>query len=377
MKRTLIFAATAAVIISFALISARADNGEREEIYREQYESLEADRLKELLPEDMSELADGIGFDPSDPESLEGLSAENIFTLIINMLTKGLARPFSVLCSVLAVLLTASLISGAAERREGIRSLGEGLSSAAVAAVVLLPAYSCFRASVNALKAAAVFMLGFVPIFAGILAASGKSVTSSLTAASLLTAAEAVEQISAFVVLPAVAVVLSLGVASVFSGRVGAGCVGSVKRLIGFCMTAVMTVFSAVISVQSFIGGSADSLSLRAAKYVASGAPVIGGAVSEAAGVVSSCLGMLKGSAAVYAVICLCSILLPVLLEALVWRAAMHLLTAAAGFVGAERISGLTGAVEYSFGIVTSVTLSTFIMFTVSVTVTAISGGGG
>lgn len=377
MKRTLIFAATAAVIISFALISARADNGEREEIYREQYESLEADRLKELLPEDMSELADGIGFDPSDPESLEGLSAENIFTLIINMLTKGLARPFSVLCSVLAVLLTASLISGAAERREGIRSLGEGLSSAAVAAVVLLPAYSCFRASVNALKAAAVFMLGFVPIFAGILAASGKSVTSSLTAASLLTAAEAVEQISAFAVLPAVAVVLSLGVASVFSGRVGAGCVGSVKRLIGFCMTAVMTVFSAVISVQSFIGGSADSLSLRAAKYVASGAPVIGGAVSEAAGVVSSCLGMLKGSAAVYAVICLCSILLPVLLEALVWRAAMHLLTAAAGFVGAERISGLTGAVEYSFGIVTSVTLSTFIMFTVSVTVTAISGGGG
>ena len=57
----------------------------------------------------------------------------------------------------------------------------------------------------------------------------------------------------------------------------------SVKKLVIWVLGIVMTLFTGLLSIQSFAGAAADNLSARAVKFAASSfIPVIGGSVSEA-----------------------------------------------------------------------------------------------
>lgn len=383
MKRMLITASAIIVLVMSTVVVVSAEKSDigasadelRDDTYSEQYEESGASEITELLPEEYRELVDGLKFDPSSLDNSADFSAESVFSLIIGIFRGKLSEPFTVGAAALGVIIISSLIKSVASQ-SSLGGINDGISAAVTAAILFLPIYGVFKASCNAVKAAAVFMCGFIPIFAGILVSSGKPLTSSLTSVTVLSAAEVVEQVSAFVVLPMLAVMLAMGAASVFSERIRPdGCVAAVKKTVGVLMTVLMTVFSGVTSVQSMIGSAADSPALRTVKFVTGSAPVIGGAVSEAAGLVSSCLSALKNSAAIYAIICLCSVLLPVIAEALAWRLVAYLLGASSGLFGCDRITRLTDAVGYSFGIITSVALNTFVMFTLSLTVMTMVGG--
>ena len=57
----------------------------------------------------------------------------------------------------------------------------------------------------------------------------------------------------------------------------------SVKKLVIWVLGIVMTLFTGLLSIQSFAGAAADNLSARAVKFAASSfIPVIGGSISEA-----------------------------------------------------------------------------------------------
>lgn len=58
------------------------------------------------------------------------------------------------------------------------------------AAIIAAPVYSSVKAGVDAMKGLSVFMLGFIPVFAVIVAASGGAVTSASMSTLLLTAAQ-------------------------------------------------------------------------------------------------------------------------------------------------------------------------------------------
>ena len=141
-------------------------------------------------------------------------------------------------------------------------------------------------------------------------------------------------------------------------------------------MTTIMTIFSFVLSFQTIIGNSADSISLRAFKFIAGSTPIIGGVVSEATGVVSSCLNTLKNSCVIYAVICFAALFLPIIIQLLLWRLAMFCGGMVADAFGSDKISKLVNSVGYSFGIVTSVTVNIFIMFVISLTVIMVTTSG-
>lgn len=100
----------------------------------------------------------------------------------------------------------------------------------------------------------------------------------------------------------------------------------------------MMTVFTGLLSIQSIVGTSADTLGVKAAKFVVSNfVPIVGSAVADAYTTMRSGLGLLRGATGAFGIIALCVTLLPPILETLCLYLAM---TAGGSGGGAFRCKG-------------------------------------
>lgn len=367
------------LILFFAFIftfPASAENYDIGDIYKEQYENSNFDSLYDLIDDETKRIIKEFEFYPDSIDNMGEFSIEKVFNILIYFFKDGIKAPLAVFLSILGTSILIGVVKAAEPDNKcfGISDIA-GLSVVAIA--IIAPAFMFFKTVSFTIKSAAVFMSGFIPIFAGILMSSGRPTTSTLTSASLLLSAEVCEQFSSFIVLPIVSVYLAITIASSFSDKIKIEKISAtIQKTVSFCMTTVMTVFSAILSIQSVIGSSADSLSLRAFRLVAGSTPIIGSVVSEATGVVSSCLNTLKNSAVIYAVICFAVLFLPIIIQLLLWRLSMFCGGVVADMFGSHKISCLVTSVGYSFSVVTSVAVNTLIMFVISLTVIMMTSGG-
>ncbi|MGN1105939.1 MAG: stage III sporulation protein AE, partial [Huintestinicola sp.] len=137
---------------------------------------------------------------------------------------------------------------------------------------------------------------------------------------------------------------------------------GLMKKITTLFLGFGMTVFTGLLSIQSIVGASADTLGVKAAKFVVSNfVPVVGSAVADAYSTMRSGLGLLRGAAGAFGIIALCVTLLPPVLETLCLYLAMTAGEAAAEmfgvkelgtfFKGAASVLSLTAAVLACFGV--------------------------
>lgn len=352
-----------------------AENYDIDGIYKEQYENSNFDSLYDLIDEDTKRIIDEFKFYPDSIDNVGDITLEKVLDLLIYFFKDGIKTPLAVFISILGACVLIGTVK-AIEPEINRISITDISGICVVAVAIIAPAFVFFKAVSSAIKGAAVFMSGFIPVFSGILVSSGRPTTSTLTSATLLISSQVCEQIFTFIILPVVSVYLAITVASSFTDKLNIEKISaSIQKGVSFCMTTIMALFSAVLSIQSLIGSSADSLSLRAFRMIAGSTPIIGGVVSEATGIVSSCLNTLKNSAVIYAVICFAVLFLPIIIQLILWRLSMFCGGIVAELFGSKKISELVSSVGYAFGVVTSVTVNTFIMFVISLTVIMMSSG--
>lgn len=366
------------IVVFFVLLSCdfSAHAVDYNEYYNKEFEEYGLEELEEMLPEEYKDFFDDLGIDISNFESFENITAGNIFDLIIDLFTGGIKKPFLILAGIIGIIIVSSTLKSIEPNEFTLGSTNETVSVIAVSLMLVSPAIFIFNTAVSSIKTAAAFTSSFVPVFAAIMVSSGKSVTATLTSGTMLLASQVVEQVSAYVVLPFLAVFLAIGIGSAFYDKLNFSMgAASIKKIITTFMTTVMMIFSGVVSLQNLIGTASDSLSLRTAKYIAGNTPIIGGAISEAVGIVTTCFTMLKTSAIIYAVITFGAILLPIIIEAIIWKIAMYIAQSVASIFSMNKISSLVETLGFTFSIVITVTINTFIMFVISLTVVALFGG--
>ncbi len=96
---------------------------------------------------------------------------------------------------------------------------------------------------------------------------------------------------------------------------------GVVRRQFLWITGAVMTVLTAVLSYQTVLARSADSVSMRAVRFTLAGAiPVVGGAVGEAMSAVTAGFSLVSGTVGVIGIACILWQILPPLCTVLLTR---------------------------------------------------------
>lgn len=380
MKHWLMGLAAAVLTLGCVLLFPTCVAAEGEDLaalYGEQYEASGADKLKDALPEETREWLAQWGIDPSDPASVSGFSAGNALETIKSFVLSGGEKPLTAAAAATAVILLCALFAGAGSglSNQEMKNAFSYISTLAVAGVILPPFISAASGAISAIQGCSVFMLSFVPVYAGILISVGRPLTAAGFQPLLLGAAQAVGQAAAFVLTPLTGVYLSVSMASaVAPGLKTEGISEGVRKTATWILTLIMTLFTGLLGIQTAIQGAADGVAMKTTRFLAgSFIPVIGGSVSEALGTVTSCLSLLKSTVGIYAVAAVALLLLPILLELCIWRLTLFLLASLCELFALSEVGAFLKAISGAAALLTAICLCVGLLFIISAAVVSIA----
>jgi len=126
------------------------------------------------------------------------------------------------------------------------------------------------------------------------------------------------------------------------------------------------------------IQGAGDSLTQRTTRYfIGNMVPVVGGALSESLSVVQGCLSLMRTGGGMVGLGVVFVLLLPILVEIILWRVGLYLIASLAEMMGAQRLNGLIRSIGDVVGIVFSAVICCLVVYMVSLGVMASAGNGG
>lgn len=371
MKKTAVFIIVFILLSGFTVSAREPDSG-----YSENYEDFIGDKIDGILDNDTKEKLSESGIVPEDSGWINNITVPDVFSYVLSLLRGNIKKPFSSFFLILSTLLILSAMSAFGTEKSGASA--SAAATAVTALIIAADIFSCVSAAESGIKLCAEFMIGFIPIFAALIAASGRTLTAVSSSSVLLFAANAVSYFSAFGVLPMMGGYLSVSIAGGVSPLVSKlDLAGTVKKITLWALSLVSTVFLGVLSVQTAVNSSADSVTIKTAKYIlGTSVPVAGNVLSEAASAVSSSVSFLKNSVGIYAVIVLAVIMIPVITDILLWRACFSLGAVIGEFFGEEKIPALLKAVDSVLACLLGIILLVTALFIISLTVLVAAGSG-
>ena len=359
------------MLLSFGLFStANATEIDIDGIYSEQYKSSGADSLSDALPSDIANSLDELDISGLDISWTEYFTPENIFSHILDFFKTGGKRPLTAGLSVLAVMLFSTTVKTIGEQNKTVNYV----LSIGVTVACVLPAVSTIKSCVLVVETVCVFMLALIPVYASILVSRGKPLTASGFSAVMLSCSNVVSSLCSFVVVPLTGIQLALSVSSSVSPDIKTESLNRcIKRVSLWILSLMTTVLLGVLGIQTVVSGSADSVSSKTARFLLGTAiPVVGSTVSEAFATVKGCVKLLGSSVAVYAIVALCCLVLPLVIELLLWRVSMLFCASFAETLSQDKCASLLRAVDSAISFVLGVVILVGILFIISVTMVAI-----
>lgn len=339
-----------------------------EAFYKEQADLSGADSLPDALPDSAADILGGVN--PEDSEYILSLTPKNVFSHIWEFLKSGAKTPFVASAIILGVILISAAISSNCEN-ESVGGAASFATAAAAAAAICVPVFSTLSAAANALKGCSVFMMSFIPVFTVVVSASGHAATAVAANALLLGAAQVVSFASSFVVLPLISGCLTISISSSVSPLLQkSGLASGIKSLSLWIMSLVTTVFIGILSIQTAVAASADTLTVKTAKFViGSTVPIAGSALAEALTTVTASMGTLKATIGIYGVIACLVIFLPLLAELFIWRVCLALCGAVSDLFSVGKVSVLLKSVADAVSVLIGVLLLTAALFVISLSI--------
>ncbi len=352
-----------------------------EGIYNSQYEQSGADALlRELTPEVKKQLKD-IGVTSPSWQELNSMSFFDIFGSIMNTIQQQSVTPLNCVVKIMGVVMLVALINSV-KSSLGSSSLTAVLNSVAtltVSIILIQPVCQTIEYSTTIIKLSADFMLIFIPVMAGIMLTMGQSLQAAGSYTMVMGAGTAVSQISNNILVPLLNTFLGISVVSGISQRVNLnGFCELINKVLKWVLTFTMSVFTAILTMQSIISSSADSAGVKATRFaISSFVPLVGGALSEAYQTVRGCMGMLKSGVGVFAILATGTIYLPAIISCLLWLAAINIAIALAGVFDMGDIIKLLKSVTTVINSLIAILLCCMIIFIVSSAIMLMAGGVG
>lgn len=293
--------------------------------------------LPDSLPEELIPfLPDGL-FSSDPGEALaavrEGVSLPGMLSALLGALGLRLPDAVRLLSTLLGLLLISSLLghlSAAVGGRAG-ELTGFVIRLAVEAALVSLTVgvaqtVTTFFSQLNRLCA------GMLPVMGTLYVLGGNLTQATIGEGLMLVFLNVAEYLCADVTPAVCGICLSLSLLSALGLRYRMEAIGSwVRKAYTGFLGAITFLLSALLGCQSVLSARADSLRMKGIKYaVGNLLPVAGSAVSGSLGTVAAGVDLLRSICGVCGVLLLGLLLLPVLVELLLFRAVIRLASVAA-----------------------------------------------
>ena len=298
--------------------------------------------------------------------SSEQISDPDISFLISEMkerLSGMTAAPVKLLAAIITVIILSAFVKDALHSSDkDIYGMICVLSSVTVIFPALFEVYGRALGSVGRTGG---FITVFVPVFAGVTAAMGNISAAGIYNILILAMSELMVTVTDNYLMPVISIVTVLAISgSIFSDTSLEKLTSLLKKIIVWGMTAIMTLFTGFVTMKCTIAGKADSVATKTVKFALSGfVPIVGGAVSDAYSTVRGSFDIIRTSIGTIGTTALMIIMLPPVIEIMIYRLVMWISSAAAELFSVGPVVKLLNALDCGLAIAQSVLVCFSVMF--------------
>lgn len=332
--------------------------------------------LESALPDEASKELSEIGV--SAENGTENLNPSNVFNKIWELLVENAPKPLSMLVSVIGVIILCTLIQSLQHGDNDVSAVFSAVSVLACSGIICTSFATLFSSAKVAVDGLSSFLSVYVPVFAGIMAAGGQGTAAASYCGIITVAAEFFCRLFSIVIYPLACCVMGISVAASFNPDLKISSIAeSVKKLVNWVLAFVMTVFTGILSVQSFVGAATDSAAMRAVKFTVSGAiPIVGGAVSDALLTVKGSIGIIKASVGSFGIAASAFVMLPSVISLFLFRIVFTVTAAVSDCFGASEVKALLKSGENVLSIILAMIVSFWVLGVASTALMLVIGGG-
>lgn len=360
-------------------VFAQEDAGQQE-ILEEQLEISGANDLYNQLPDETEQLLRENGIEEMAPEQIINFSVGDFFGNLWTLIKREATLPLRILLTVLAIVLLCSLFQAfrATIEESGYANVLSAVSVLAVCAVIMAPVIDCIVRAADTVKQCSNFILSFIPIFTGIVAASGKPITAAGYTTAMFGTVQVIAQIVSAVLIPLLGIFLALSLAGALNDRIHiGGIINTVRNIVIWTLGILLTIFVGMLTIKGLVAGSADTVATKTTKFLlGSFVPVVGGALGEALNSVQGCMGVIKTTVGSFGVIVCFLTFLPPLLTILLLMAALHLSAGIAEIMSVEKVGSILKAGASALSLIFGIILMFAMLLIISVTILLMLGVG-
>jgi len=369
MKRVLYISA---VIVLFLILTAPDALAYEVSVFDES-----VDALKNSLSDEARERLEALGVE--GPDEVDQIQITDVFQSIADELTDALTGPMPSLALLMSALLIISLLEGYTDslRHTQMKEIMAVVTSLFMAAALVSPLCSLLNNAVIVMKSASGLMMLYLPLMVGMMVFTGRFLQAGGYYATVMTAANVISWFSTAVLSPLLTAYLAVSSCAGLSSRIRLkGFCDMVYRFVKWSLTFVMSIFTAILALQTVTAGAADTVTSRAARFtLGSLIPVVGAAVSEAYRTLQSSVNLLRSGVGVFAVLGLMATFLPIILQTLMWQVGLQLTRHTAVILNVDSADSLLDALSSVISILTAIMISVALVFLISTASLLMIGG--
>jgi len=341
---------------------------ESSEVYSDFFGSL-PDKIKDTLPEKVN------GSDP-EADTKRLTSWDFLLSALGGGVSSGFRRILPTFCAILGLILISSVINTVTSSLEPKTSKVLGITSNAAMAVAFVSLQIKTILSVGEYLSDLLTLVNtMTPVVAVLYASGGNVAGASVSSAAMNVFMAFSENVLVKTAVPISGVCLCLITVSALSPELSLErFILLIKSTYSKTLTFLMSIFCAILGIQTAIAAGSDSVSLRAVKFVTgSSIPIVGGSVNESMRMLAGSIGLLRKCFGVTGIIVIALLTLPTITMLLLSRFAVSLAAAAADLLHCPAERKLLDGISGVYGILIAVVSACSLMFVFLLTLLASS----
>ncbi|MGI5893549.1 MAG: stage III sporulation protein AE [Candidatus Merdivicinus sp.] len=300
-----------------------------------------------LIPESGEEVAEDELLQNGD---LSNWTFEQTFSWILNAFRSKISTPFQLAGTLCGILLLSALLNsfGGGIKSNGCSEAFTTASALCISAALVTQVVPLIQEAARTIDEMTTFMISFIPVFSGVVTVSGRPATAMAYQTVTFAAAQVFAQVAGNFIVPLLGIFLAVCTAGAVTDGIDVkGIAQAAKNTAGWILGFCLTIFVALLTLQSLTAGAADTVGNRTIKFVISSAiPVVGGALSEAYSSLSGCMLLVKNAAGVFGIAVMAAVFIPVLAGIGLTMLALNISAAVGDLLGETRASGMIRSVS-------------------------------
>ena len=294
---------------------------------------------------------------------------------VLSLVGLRLGDCLKLLCSVVGILILSSICRTfcASLKKPEIARAFSLMITLIITVTIFGAGFGTIESTVSYFETLNAFTSATVPLMGSLYIMGGNAAAAVSTSAGLSLFMTVLEEIVGNSIVPFCGICLAMALIGACEGgpRLG-GLLTSLKKNYTIVLSFLMMLLLAMLSAQTVLGASKDTLAMRSAKFAAGSLiPVVGGSVSELLRSVSAGVGYMRSAVGICGVLLLLLLMLPTLIELLLARATWQICSFFAEILGCDgerrlldEFASINGYLIAAVAICSSVLFLTFTLLT-------------